>query len=200
MPNEKNNNIAVLILAAGASTRMGQSKQLLPWGETTLLNHAIAQANYVSEHIFVVLGANKDSIEKTLSNEVSVIFNPSWKQGMGTSIAVGVSKIQKGHLFDALLIMLGDQPLLDGSYLNELNQLFGTSKNRIVATSYGDKNGVPAFFHNSLFNELRKLSKDYGARSLMQRHVQYLSSLNPNGKEIDIDTPETYNQLLVRSK
>ncbi len=192
------NNIAVLILAAGASSRMGQPKQLLPWGETTLLNHAIIQAKEVSKEIFVVLGANKESIEKTLSNKVSVIFNPGWEKGMGTSIAVGISEIEHNYDFNAVLIMLADQPLLDGNYLSELKQSFFSNEIKIAATKYRNNHGVPAIFDNSLFQELGKLNQDYGAKKLIKKYSQELTGLNSYGKEIDIDTFETYQQLVSK--
>jgi len=119
---------AVLILAAGASTRMGQPKQLLPWGKTTLLNHAINEAKKISEHVFVVLGANKELIESSLNSQVEIIRNPNWENGMGTSITYGISILDKNEEFDSVLIMLADQPLLDSTYLNNLKKLFLTEE------------------------------------------------------------------------
>lgn len=194
----KQEQIAILILAAGASTRMGRPKQLLPWGETTLLGNAIHQARFVSKEILVVLGANKDLIEKTLSSEVNVLFNPDWEQGMGTSIAMGIQKIIQNQSFDAVLIMLSDQPLLDADYLIQLRTKFFSSTCKIAATSYENNHGVPAIFHRSLFQKLVKLNKDYGAKKLMRQYDQELIDLNPKGKEIDIDTFETYQQLVAK--
>ncbi|MDT0539704.1 MULTISPECIES: nucleotidyltransferase family protein [Croceitalea] len=196
----KNDNIAVLILAAGASSRMGQPKQLLPWGETTLLNHAIAQAKKISKNVFVVLGANQDLIKSSLTRGVIAINNPFWKMGMGTSIACGISEILKLDEFSSVLVMLSDQPLLDSNYLTELKNLFFNSDCKIAATVYQANKGVPAVFDHSILNQLTRLNKDYGARRLMKEFESELKGLEPEGNEIDIDTFETYQKLLSNSK
>ncbi len=187
--------IAILILAAGASSRMGEPKQLLAWGKSTLLNHAIAQALLVSDTILTILGAHQDVIAPTLTNSQRIIFNPNWKEGMGTSIARGIATLQQQDNFEAILIMLADQPLIDAKYLKELTALHFNSGSKITATSYGTRKGVPAVFHNSLFKELGKLNKDYGAKMLMKRFASDLTSLDPCGREVDIDTRETYLRL-----
>lgn len=191
-------NIAVLVLAAGKSSRMRQPKQLLGWKKTTLLNHAIDQAKEVTQHVFAVLGAYKDTIEVSIPNDVTIVFNPNWEQGMGTSIALGISELQNRYNFNAVLIMLADQPLLDSRYLYELKELFMKSECKIAATFYGKSNGVPAIFHNSVFDELIKLNQDYGAKKLMKKLTSDTKSLHPKGKEIDIDTFETYQELLIK--
>jgi molybdenum cofactor cytidylyltransferase len=194
MLNQK--ELAVLILAAGESRRMGAIiKQLLPWKDTTLLGHSIQQAKKISDKVFVVLGANKERIKSTLRKDLTIIENPNWNMGMGTSIAIGVSEIAKNSTIKAVLLLLTDQPLLEASYFLELKENFSKSECNIVATSYDNKNGVPAIFDASLFSELGTLNKDYGARKIMRKHIYSLKSVNPNGKAIDIDTPETYEQL-----
>ena len=190
------NELAVLILAAGESKRMGATvKQLLPWKNTNLIGHVAQQAKEVSENVFVVLGANKDQIKSTLDKDLTIIENPDWKKGMGASIGIGVSEIAENLAIKAILILLADQPLLEADYFLELKAAFSKSESSIVATSYATKNGVPAIFDASLFSELSTLDKDYGARKIMQKHSNSLKSINPNGKAIDIDTLNTYEQL-----
>jgi molybdenum cofactor cytidylyltransferase len=192
--NVNKENIAILILAAGASTRMGEIKQLLPWGNTTLLNHTISQLNKFSNNIFLVLGANGKKIKPTVPN-CTIVYNPNWENGMGTSIAAGVTAIEKIGLFEAALILLADQPLLTTEYYLEMISIYKKDKYKIVATSYGDKNGVPAILDASLFKQLKALNKDYGARKLMQKYSEDLKSIDPEGKAIDLDTPEVYQKL-----
>lgn len=190
------NELAVLILAAGESKRMGTTiKQLLPWKSTNLVGHAIQQAKEVSDIVFVVLGANKERIKSTLEKDLTIIENQDWNKGMGASIAIGVSEISENPNIKAILIMLADQPLLEAGYFLELKENFSKSECNIVATSYATKNGVPALFDASLFSELATLDKDYGARKIMQKHSNTLISINPKGKAVDIDTPNTYEQL-----
>lgn len=191
-------SIPILILAAGASTRMGEkTKQLLPWKDTTLLGHAIQQANKVSESVVVVLGANAENILKSIPNQLETVVNPEWEKGMGSSISVGVKYLlDKKKSVDGVLIMLGDQPFLDATYLKELMQEFEKGGHHIVATSYGEKLGVPAIFERSLIAELAVLDQDFGARHIIEKYGNQAKAIRPNGKEIDIDTIEVYNQLI----
>ena len=99
----KASTIAVLILAAGASTRMGTIKQLLPWAKTNLLGHAIEQAKNITEHVYVVLGANATVIKATLDKEIVTILNPDWQHGMGTSIVKGILEVNNHKYVDCLL-------------------------------------------------------------------------------------------------
>lgn len=190
--------ISILILAAGASTRMGAKvKQLLPWGTSTLLENAIDTAKQMAGSVFVVLGANKEVIKKATSLDVETIYNPNWQSGMGSSISIGVQNILKLNLDQkGLLIMLADQPLIDTSYLNELKKEFDRGNFKIVATSYGNKLGVPAIFHQSIIPELVNLNEDYGARHIIKKYLTDIKAVFPNGKELDIDTPKNYSQLI----
>lgn len=190
--------ISILILAAGASTRMGDRvKQLLPWGTRTLLENAIDTAKQVTGSVFVVLGANREAIEKVISLDVKTIYNPNWQSGMGSSISIGVQGILKqAEDPKGVLIMLADQPLIDETYLNELKEEFKKSVFKIVATSYGNKLGVPAIFHQSIVPELMNLNEDYGAKHIIQKYRGHLKKIFPKGKELDIDTPDNYTQLI----
>ena len=190
--------IAVLILAAGNSSRMGQAKQLLPWKGTSLLNHAIGLAKKVTNDVFVALGARKEAISSSLKPKPKIIINENWEKGMGSTIAVGVSELKKKYAYDAILIMLSDQPLLGENHLEKLISTFVSSKKKIVATSYENKNGVPAIFHSALYDELIRLDADYGARKLMQKHSKDTVGVIPTGNPTDIDTLETYYKLITQ--
>ena len=191
-------SIAVLILAAGASIRMeGGPKQLLPWKDTTLLGHAIQQANQLSEQVIVVLGAYADEIGQTLPKDVTIVENPNWKKGMGSSISIGIEYLLQTEInASGLLIILADQPFLDATYLDKMAQKFKNNPCKIAATAYGDRVGVPAIFHSSLFPELAKLDEDFGARHIIENHKGDVITVFPKGKEIDIDTLKQYNQSI----
>lgn len=190
-------SIPILILAAGTSTRMGgETKQLLPWADTTLLGHAIQQATQVSETVVVVLGAKSDMIEQRIPSQVETIVNPDWEQGMGRSISVGMEHILNlCKTMDGLLIMLGDQPLLDADYLKELVNCFNNGDYTIVATSYGKRRGVPAIFSPLVVTELSGLNQDVGAKQIIEKYADRAKGMDPEGKEIDVDTMETYHRL-----
>nr|WP_299337872.1 nucleotidyltransferase family protein [Allomuricauda sp.] len=191
-------NIPVLILAAGSSSRMeGEIKQLLPYQNTTLLGHAISQAKAVSDKVFVVLGANFEMIQESLSDGVTSVFNPNWESGMGTSISKGVRQILKNDQESrAILIMLADQPLIDSDFLHEMIHLYNTTRSKIVATRYGERFGVPAVFDFSLVSELQTLHEDYGARHIIQAYSEEVLDIDPKGKEFDVDSKKDYIQLI----
>lgn len=194
--------IPVLILAAGSSSRMeGDIKQLLPFKKTTLLGHAITQAKAVSEETFVVLGAHFEAIYEAISKDTTVIFNPNWESGIGTSIAEGIKQIlEKDQEIKAVLIMLADQPLVDANFLQEMIHMFNTNSSKIIATQYGRKLGVPAIFDFSLLVELKDLREDYGARHIIQTHSEEVLGIDPKGKEFDVDNKKNYLELLNASK
>lgn len=190
--------IAVLVLAAGGSSRMGVSKQLLPWGKTTLLAHCLATIIKLEHsHQFVVLGAEIRKIEKSIAHlPVTILNNESWERGLGNSISFGVNKIKYAPAnYQGILVLLADQPLIDHAYLRSMISLFSDT-NSIVASAYADgKIGVPALFGRHYFNELSELSGDGGARSVLQAYREEIRLHSEPEKLIDLDTAEEYEDL-----
>ena len=190
--------IAVLILAAGEASRMKRPKQLLPWKQTTLLNHCITTvSNLRNTKSFVVLGAHKDDILSTINHSnVSVLYNEHWKQGMGSSISFGVASIQFNGDFDTILIVLADQPLVSTSYLEEMIKAFISSEKGVVASKYEDsKLGVPVIFSATYFKRLTELHSDKGAKEILKTHKDDVYALQASEIVGDIDTLEAYEQL-----
>ena len=189
---------AILILAAGNSTRMGKAKQLLPYGNKTLLEHAITQAeNSVGERVFCVLGARSTRIQKSITEAIVFIQNENWQDGLSSSIACGVENIQLMD-FDSILVMLADQPKIDTAYLNLLIETSVKHTNKCVASDYGTKNGVPAVFPKDYFKELINLKGDRGAKILLNATDETVIALDAQDKLQDIDTPEDYARLLKK--
>ncbi|QBA64171.1 nucleotidyltransferase family protein [Muriicola soli] len=190
--------IATLILAAGSSSRMGKPKQLLPWGNTTLLGSAIQVAkNSSSDIVLVVLGAKADLIRKKIEPfKTDFIVNEAWEMGLGGSIAKGVSYlVSQTPQPHAILIMLADQPLVTSVYLDELISNYQQGRGDIICTSYESKLGVPALFDKKYFTELALLQGDNGAGKLIRKHRKSSFSLNAGDKVKDLDTPEDYISL-----
>jgi len=195
--------ISVLILAAGASSRMGRPKQLLPWKKTTLLGNAIQNAiASEADTVYVVLGANIESIRDEITNHpVETVDNPNWESGLGSSIAAGVTFILKNNIeFDGILIMLADQPLMDTEYLNMMIDTFYRRPESIVATAYRNKAGVPALFDKAYNIELVNLNKDFGAKALIAQKINQVFTINPENKVVDIDTKSEYDKLIKNIK
>ena len=192
-------NIAVIILAAGASTRIGTPKQLLKWKNTTLLGHAIITAKKLNtKDIIVILGNNYALIKSKINNSgIQILNNKNWKNGLGNSIAFGVNNILENKSnIDGILIMLSDQPLIDSEYLNSLINKFIIGKHQIIATSYkSGKQGVPVLFDRIYFNELSKLNDDKGAKAIIEKYIKNVLVINGEQIVSDIDTLENYKNL-----
>tara|TARA_R110002051_G_scaffold30845_3_gene71004 strand:- start:9002 stop:9604 length:603 start_codon:yes stop_codon:yes gene_type:complete len=192
--------IAVIVLAAGASTRMGNNiKQLLPWKGITLLQHAIQEVESCeADTIFLVLGANFDKIkENILPTRCQIIENKNWKSGLGSSIAFGINNLKiLREEYDAVLISLADQPLIDTEYYNYMLSVFKKSTIGIVTTAYKTRKGVPAIFEKQYFEALSKLNEDYGAKQILNN--ERVEIIYPKGKEVDIDTWEDYQTLFKK--
>ncbi|WP_111306991.1 nucleotidyltransferase family protein [Confluentibacter sediminis] len=192
-------NIPIVILAAGASNRMGEPKQLLKWGDSTLINHAVHVARKAdAKDVIVVLGANFELIHKTMeTSKVIVLNNYHWKMGLGKSIAVAVEYLQKSkqHI-DGVLISLCDQPFISSDFLKSMVSKFQPNKNQIVATSYKNaKVGVPVLFDKAYFNELLLLNDDQGAKRILEVHQPNVQILKPPTENMDLDTKEDYINL-----
>lgn len=196
---KENQNIVTVVLAAGASTRMGSPKQLLNWGNSTLLEHTLNTVLELnSSEVVVVLGANFEIIKNEISKyPVTVLNNTSWKVGLGKSIAVAVEYIQKlDYKVDGVMIVLADQPLIDSRFLGELCNAFNPNNNQIITTSYKNgKRGVPVIFDKHYFEELMLLNDDDGAKTLLKTYANSVNSLKPQSENLDIDSKEDYNYL-----
>ncbi|MDF9799960.1 molybdenum cofactor cytidylyltransferase [Catalinimonas alkaloidigena] len=189
---------AIVILAAGASSRMGQPKQLLEIKGKTLLRHVAEEAISASiGPVIVVVGAFSELVEKAIKDiSVKKVVNLDWKQGMGTSIQKGILEVQNQYPHcQGAILMLSDQPYVDATLLNKLLQAHLDSKKPIVASSYQNTLGVPVYFHASYFPHLCQLEGFVGARKLIRQHKEKVERVDfPSGK-FDIDTPEDYQKI-----
>lgn len=189
---------AIVILAAGESSRMGQPKQLLQINGKTLLQRAIEKAITADlGPVIVVLGAFSEQIRTALrALEVKVVLNPDWQQGMGTSIRKGIQTVQEEYAYcQGAVIMLSDQPYVNAALLNTLLQTHLNSQKPIIASIYHDTQGVPAYFHHSYFSLLSQLEGSMGARKLIHQHAAQVAGVEFPQGEIDVDTPEDYNTI-----
>jgi molybdenum cofactor cytidylyltransferase len=194
-------NIAVILLAAGSSSRLGQSKQLLKFGNETLLEHsAKAALDSGASKIIVVLGADAEAHKKQLANyPIEIIYNTQWTKGMGSSIKAGLNIITNtSPASDAVIIMVCDQPLIKSDNLKNLISKFEATGSAIVASSYGNVWGVPALFSNVLFEKLLKLDDDHGAKKIIQQHSNKVTAVDFPEGAIDIDTLGDYENLTKR--
>jgi len=193
-------HIAILILAAGQSTRMKEHiKQLLPLQKSTLIGKAIEEATASNaKKVFVVLGAFQEEITENIGlSPDDIIYNPNWEQGMGSSLAAGINHIRSSTTsIRGVLVMLADQPLIDATYLNQLIREWLKDSSKIVTTKYAKRSGVPALFGAPYFDNLSQLDKDFGAKHLIEQHSNFIMSVDAKGKELDLDDYQTYQSFI----
>lgn len=184
-------NIAAIVLAAGASTRLGHSKQLLEYdGETLIRRAANAVLEIDCSPVVVVIGADAQRARMALGDlNVIAAMNHDWESGIASSIAKGVRTIRKAGNVDGVLVTLADQPLVTASALERLTAAFDDS-HRLVASAYAGTVGVPAIFGNEFFDELESLTGDTGAARLLRARTDLVTSIALPEAETDIDSKE----------
>jgi molybdenum cofactor cytidylyltransferase len=194
---EASTKIAVVILAAGSSSRMGEPKQLLQVGKDSLIRKAAATALATNAFkVIVVLGHSADNIRSTVDDfPVSILINEQWAKGMGSSIKCGVSFLKENSL-DAAILMTCDQPLLIADHLDALVRKFQQHKAGIVASRYNGLLGIPALFDKSLFDRLLQIDDQHGAKKVIEENLDRVLSVEFDGGSIDLDTPEDYRTYL----
>jgi len=193
------NKVCMVVLAAGKSSRLGRPKQLLSYGGMSLLQHAVQVALEAAiGPVLVVTGANTEKIEKELEGmNVDLAYNPHWEEGMGTSIRHGVEAVLSGYPnTDGIMFMVCDQPYINASLLRHLLETQVETGRKIVTSEYEGIRGTPALYHASLFEELKGLSGDKGARPVLARHETDIATVPFASGETDIDTEADYENLL----
>lgn len=185
-----------IILAAGASTRLGQPKQLVNLAGQPLLERICRAALSVEyQAITVVLGAFSETIKEAIAHlPVRTVINEQWATGMGSSIAAGMSELPEGT--DAVLLLLCDQPSVTAAYLAKLWEKWQEKQCLILASDYGESHGPPAIFDRKLFAELAALQGQAGAKKLMQAYRSQLELVDFPEGAFDLDTPEDLKRIL----
>jgi molybdenum cofactor cytidylyltransferase len=193
--------LAGIVLAAGESRRMGQPKQLLPFGERTILERVVDTllAAGVGE-VVVVLGHLAERVRAVLGDRpVRAVINELYRQGMLSSIKYGVGAV--GTEYDALLIALGDQPHIECAVVSEVMRAYRAGNAGIVIPRYGEKKGHPIIISLQKYREaIVNLPEDVGLNALMQEHADDVRLLDVATEDIirDIDVPDDYTRELAR--
>lgn len=192
-----------VVLAAGASRRLGLPKQLLAWHGEPLVRRAARSAMDAGLWpVVVVLGARADEVRAVLAGmPIATVTNVAFAEGLGGSIRVGLHRLRscapdvKGAVFLAC-----DQPLVEAAHLVALAEAARDGDKPIAASSYGGTLGVPALFAASIFPELLKLPGDSGARRVILREAARVVSVTLPDGELDVDTPEDWQRALASGK
>ncbi len=188
---------AIIILAAGMSSRMGKTKQLLPYKHTTLLGWTVEQViNISNTEVICVTGANQQEVEESISEQdLTFVYNAQYKEGLSSSIRAGINYITSKN-FEKVLIILADQPFVTKNYLKDIISKSNDYPDKIIASNYGKRIGVPALFPQKYYQHLITISGDKGAKELLNKFSDTIFKM-PEVNLIDIDTQEEYKQYAL---
>ena len=187
----------LILLAGGASSRLQQAKQALPYKGTSLLLHSLQAARAVpASAIVVVLGAYTN-VEIPEQDNLHVVANPDWKEGLASSIRCGLAALlAAAPACEQVILMVCDQPYVSPALLLELVDASRRENKSIAACTYKDATGTPVLFHRSYFGALASLQGDEGAKKIVRQNMHSVACVPFPGGEIDIDTPDDYQALL----
>ena len=200
--------VAVLVLAAGRSTRMGGPNKLLAEADgAPLVVHAV-KAALASQAVEVVVvlghmaGEIRPAIEKAIppKSRVRFVTNPDFADGLSTSVRTGIAAL--GPTVDAAIVQLGDMPGVGAPLLNRLMAAFSPVEGRsICVPTVGGKRGNPVLWAHRFFAEMGSLSGDSGAKHLIGEHADLVCEVEMTGEAAitDIDTPEALAAWRARS-
>lgn len=196
-----------IILAAGESTRMGALKQILPWGDKTVIEASVDAACDCPklDQVVVVLGHEAKKIQAVLDKEtrpkLRVTLNPDYKSGMFSSVKAGIASLDPR--IEAFFIAPADQPEIEPEVYEKLLKIFrdpGRSAD-IVIPQYQGRGGHPTLFRATLCNEIMGMSyHGNGLRDVIQKHNDRVTrvSIEHSGIIHDLDTQEDYSQAMHR--
>jgi molybdenum cofactor cytidylyltransferase len=189
---------AGVILAAGASRRMGEAKQLLPLRGRPLLEVAVAAAcESTLDEVVVVLGASADAIAARVDfGRARVVVNPAYEEGMSTSLRAGIASL--GSEITRAVVILGDQPDIDAALINRLLDAQEESRLPAAALSFDGLLHPPVVLARSMWTALDAIAGDVGLRALIRSHPESVFALpaeRPGARPVDIDTRDDFEQL-----
>ena len=198
MSGDKNPSVAILLLAAGESRRMGAQKQLLPINGKPMVRLSAELARRASPGpLIVVVGSQSEDVTRALDGlDAYCVFNPEWAEGMGASLRQGVrTLLQRAPASAAMMIMLADQPGISSAHLDALLACHRAHPGQIIASETGGVPQPPALFPSAWFERLAALQGDRGARALLREAANDVQLVHTESIR-DVDTPGDYDQFI----
>jgi molybdenum cofactor cytidylyltransferase len=192
------NKTGIIILAAGNSSRLGRPKQLLRYQGKTLLSHVIDESLAASLHpVVVVTGAYRAEIQDSLQGQaVDLVYNKNWETGMASGIVAGLGKILSLQPnLQSVIVAVCDQPYISKELFRALVETHTVSGKGLIACTYSETTGTPVLFDHRYFKELSALTGDAGARHLLKRYPDDVTTIAFPKGGIDIDTEEDFQRL-----
>ncbi|MBC8274501.1 MAG: molybdenum cofactor cytidylyltransferase [Chloroflexi bacterium] len=186
--------ISAILLAAGQSKRMGELKQLMPFGQSTIVEQAVDNllGSAVDEVIVVVGCRAEDVIKAIAAKPIKLVINPDYEQGMSTSVIAGLNLVHSG--VQGVMLALGDQPLVNSQTINRLIEGFYNHDKGIVVPTYQGRRGHPIIFAIKYKEQLLKLRGDVGGRQIIKDHPDDVLDVAVDSESIvaDFDTTDDY--------
>jgi molybdenum cofactor cytidylyltransferase len=191
--SSKSAKVGGILLAAGSSSRLGQSKQLLKVGDKTLLENSLGVLlNSKLDTVCTVLGYDAARYAKIISEMNCLkVVNPEWNSGIGSSIKFGVHSLLKSDPeLQGILIAVCDQLYLSTQHIDDMISIFYQDYDQNVVSEYRGISGVPVIFSRADFNNLMTISDHMGAKALTQNNHRRPCLVPFLQGEIDIDVPD----------
>ncbi len=187
-----------VVLAAGASSRMGEAKQLLELnGQPLVARMSCLALEAGFGAVVVVTGARRAAVEAVLPGFVHTVYNPNWATGMGSSVHAGLSAaIELLPELQYAGFVLTDQPYLTSELLQKMLGQLQQSRAPGIAAYYTEGLGVPAIFASHLFPELLALNGQKGAKPILHKYRESLQSVPFPAGALDLDFPEDWERFL----
>lgn len=187
--------LSIIILAAGASQRLGQPKQLVQYKGRSLVQRAIQNAESVSPHeILVITGADAEAVQAEVqSTSAQCVQHTDWYNGMATSIGKGAQSVDEGS--EGLMILLCDQWRIQPEDLQLLVQTWHNDPTQIVCAVSEDRRSPPVIFPSAFLPELRVMTGDHGAYKIIQMHPDSVSQVKLENAAFDLDTSSQLDEL-----
>jgi len=184
-----------IVLAAGAASRFGSTKQMAEINGTTLVRRTYDVAvRTFGANTVLVTGHDWQAVHNACQpSQGFLVFNQDYVEGIGTSIAQAVRTVQ--HVADAVVILLADQALVSSDHAQDLVATWNGSRNQIIATEYAGTVGAPTLFPSGCFADLARLEGDSGGRQLLHDERFQLKRIVFEAAAVDIDTPEDLKRI-----
>lgn len=189
-------NISAIVLAAGGSSRYGECKQLVEIDGSSLVQLAVDKlsALFPNDRITVVVGANSEAVEQSVSDlPVNVVLNEHWQQGLASSLKAGLNSVEPDCR--AVMITLCDQALVTKNHLRLLLEQWLASPSEIMASAYAGTVGTPAVIPAEFYPQVLALEGDAGAKSILKNNAGRVRTLPVPEAEFDLDFPADLEKL-----
>jgi molybdenum cofactor cytidylyltransferase len=186
--------ISAILLAAGQSKRMGELKQLMPFGQSTIVEQAVDNLlGSAVDEVIVVVGYKAEDVMKAIAAKpIKLVINPDYEQGMGTSIIAGLKSVHSRAR--GIMLALGDQPLVNSQTINRLIEEFYSHDKGIAVPTYQGRRGHPIVFAITYKEQLLELRGDVGGRQIIEDRPDDILEVAVDSESVvaDFDTTDDY--------